>query len=118
LPPNPSELLSSLRMEQLLAQLRGRYDYVLIDSPPLLLVSDALGLARLVDGIVLVARRGEATRDEARETRALVERLRINLVGTVLTDAASSTAYYGEYGIVPREIPRREPPQQVAQRRP
>lgn len=116
LPPNPSELLSSLRMEQLLAQLRGRYDYVLIDSPPLLLVADALGLARLVDGIVLVARRGEATRDEARETRALVERLRINLVGTVLTDAASSTAYYGEYGIVPREIPRREPPQQVAQR--
>ena len=81
-------------MEMLLERLKGSYEYVLIDSPPLLLVADALGLARLVDGVVLVARRDEATRDEARETRALVERLGIHLVGTVLTDVAATSAYY------------------------
>jgi capsular exopolysaccharide synthesis family protein len=105
LPPNPSELLSSSQMEKLLERLRATYEYVLIDSPPILLVSDALGLARMVDGVVLVARRDEATRDDARETRALVERLGIHLVGTVLTDVSLPSAYYGEYRTVPPESP-------------
>jgi capsular exopolysaccharide synthesis family protein len=112
LPPNPSELLSSSQMEKLLERLRATYEYVLIDSPPILLVADALGLARMVDGVVLVARRDEATRDDARETRALVERLGIHLVGTVLTDVALTSAYYGEYRTL-----RPESPTQEAQRR-
>jgi capsular exopolysaccharide synthesis family protein len=103
LPPNPSELLSSSQMEALLDGLREAYDYILIDSPPLLLVADALGLARMVDGVVIVVRRDEATRDEARETRALVERLGIHLVGTVLTDAAATTSYYGDYTAIRAE---------------
>jgi capsular exopolysaccharide synthesis family protein len=111
LPPNPSELLSSLQMTKLLDRLALAYDYVLIDSPPVLAVADALELARIVDGVVVVARRDRATRDEAREIRALVERLGINLLGVVFTDVAAASGYYGygRYGYGGRpEAPQRE----------
>jgi capsular exopolysaccharide synthesis family protein len=97
LPPNPSELLSSLQMTKLLDRLALAYDYVLIDSPPVLAVADALELARIVDGVIIVARRDRATRDEARELRSLVERLGINLLGVVFTDVGPAAGYYG-YG--------------------
>jgi len=97
LPPNPSELLSSFQMRDLLEQLGREHEYVVIDSPPLLLVSDALELARMVDGVVLVARRNRASTDEAREIRALVERLDVHLLGVVFTDA-EAVGSYGTYG--------------------
>jgi receptor protein-tyrosine kinase len=96
-PPNPSELLSSVPMTKLLDRLALEYDYVLIDSPPVLVVSDALELARHVDGVLLVVRRNHASRDEARELRALVERLGINLLGVVFTDVAPAGIHYGGY---------------------
>jgi Mrp family chromosome partitioning ATPase len=83
------------------------YDHVLIDSPPLLLVADALELARVVDGVVMVVRQDRTTNDEAREIRALVERLDIHLVGTVVTGAAGISTYYGEYA--PRRTATRRP---------
>lgn len=96
LPPNPSELLSSFQMRDLLNQLTGQYDYVLIDSPPLLPVADALELARMVDGVILVVRRNRVSTDEARELRSLVERLEINVVGVVFTDVEVAGGYgYG-----------------------
>jgi capsular exopolysaccharide synthesis family protein len=76
-PSNPTELLGSYRMEQLIKECRNSYDYVIIDSPPVLVVSDAKVLARMVDGTVLVfnasaTRRGAAQRSvlEFREVRA------------------------------------------------
>jgi non-specific protein-tyrosine kinase len=98
LPPNPSELLSSGQMRDVLELLGSSYDYVLIDSPPLLAVADALELARAVDGVVLTARRNRSTTDEAREVRALVERLSIHLVGVVFTDIKSPAGYGYGYG--------------------
>ena len=75
------------------------YDYVLIDSPPLLAVADALELARVVDGVVVVARRNHVTTGQAEELRELVERLDIHVVGAVFTDAPGSATYgYGSYG--------------------
>lgn len=100
LPPNPSELLSSFQMRDVLDRLAGSYDYVLVDSPPVLLVSDALELARMVDGVVLVVRRSRATTDEAAEIRALVERLDIHVLGVVFTDAAP-VGSYGAYTDTP-----------------
>jgi succinoglycan biosynthesis transport protein ExoP len=97
LPPNPSELLSSQRMQELLDRLAVSHDYVLVDSPPLLVVADALEVARMVDGVVLVVRRNRANRDEARELRALVQRLGIHLVGVVFTDVVGAGTY-GTYG--------------------
>ncbi|HEV2348438.1 MAG TPA: polysaccharide biosynthesis tyrosine autokinase [Terriglobia bacterium] len=57
-PPNPAELLSSSKMETLMAELRQRFDHVVVDSPPVLLVTDATILSTLVDGVVLVAESG------------------------------------------------------------
>jgi capsular exopolysaccharide synthesis family protein len=106
LPPNPSELLSSVQMRTLLAEVSKQFDYVIIDSPPLLLVADALELTRVVDGTVLVVRRNRATKEDAREVRSLRDRLDIHLVGTVVTDAAPVGAYYGEYGRPRGQAPR------------
>lgn len=55
LPPNPSEMLSSVKMEELLTQLEQSYDYIVIDSPPINVVTDALPISKLVDGVVIVA---------------------------------------------------------------
>jgi receptor protein-tyrosine kinase len=100
LPPNPSELLSSARMTNVLDRLAAQFEYVLIDSPPVLLVADALELARNVDGVVLVVRRNHASTDDAREIRALVDRLGIHLVGAVLSDV-QPVGTYGVYGDEP-----------------
>lgn len=97
LPPNPSELLSSLQMTHVLERLSSLYDYVLIDSPPLLLVADTLELARMVDGVVVVARRNDVTTEEAREVRDVAQRLGMNLLGVVLTDVEPVGSYYGAY---------------------
>jgi capsular exopolysaccharide synthesis family protein len=94
LPPNPPELLSSERMADLLDEVRTSYDYVIIDSPPLLPVADGLELARIVDGVILVVRRNRTTSDEAREVRDLVDRLGISLLGVVFTDSTPPASYY------------------------
>jgi capsular exopolysaccharide synthesis family protein len=105
LPPNPSELLSSRQMSSTLEELMQAYDHVLIDSPPLLLVADALELTRVVDGVVMVVRQNRTTKDEAREIRSLVERLDIHLLGTVVTGVEAVGQYYGTYA--PTREPRR-----------
>jgi capsular exopolysaccharide synthesis family protein len=98
LPPNPSEIVGSPRMQRLVEGLANVFDCVVIDSPPLLPVADTLGLARLVDGVIIVVRAKKATRDEAREVKALVERLNLPLVGVVVSDIALRGAY-GGYGM-------------------
>jgi non-specific protein-tyrosine kinase len=97
LPPNPSELLSSMQMRDVIEEMAHTHDYVLIDSPPLLVVADALELARMVDGVILVIRRNRATSDEVREVRQVIERLGIHLLGAVMTDVESA-GVYGTYG--------------------
>ena len=93
LPPNPSEILASSQMKQLMEGLVSAYDYVLLDSPPILLVADTLELAKLADGVIVVVRSTSATTDEARELHNLAQRLAINLVGTVVTDVPVRPGY-------------------------
>jgi capsular exopolysaccharide synthesis family protein len=78
-PTNPSEMLSSSRTGELFASFRTRWDVVLIDSPPILPVSDALGMANFVDSIILVGAAGKSTQ---RSVRRAVDSLR--LVGAPL----------------------------------
>ncbi|MCU1389954.1 MAG: ywqD [Ilumatobacteraceae bacterium] len=98
-PANPSEMLGGRRMRDLLEQLATLYDYVVLDSAPLLPVTDSLVLSGLVDALVLVARSG---RDTGKQLEATVEALRMAgapLVGTVFNGAGPDNSYgYKGYG--------------------
>jgi tyrosine-protein kinase Etk/Wzc len=99
LPPNPSELLGSARMKEVLAQARDAFDIVLFDSPPLLAVTDAAVLSTIVDGAILVVRTGSTTREAVRRAVTLLRNVHSRLLGAVLNDIDfKSGSYYGGYG--------------------
>ncbi|HUZ47783.1 MAG TPA: polysaccharide biosynthesis tyrosine autokinase [Terriglobia bacterium] len=83
-PPNPSELLSSSTMEQLLAGLRRRFDYLVIDSPPVLPVTDATVLSKFVDGVVLVVESGVTPSGALLRAYKTLESAGARILGTVL----------------------------------
>ena len=85
LPPNPAELLSSPRMDEILQNLSALADHVLIDSAPLLLVADAVRLASRVDGVIIVSRASTATVDQAHEVRHILDRVGARSVGLVVS---------------------------------
>ncbi|HSG40378.1 MAG TPA: polysaccharide biosynthesis tyrosine autokinase, partial [Thermoanaerobaculia bacterium] len=84
IPPNPSELLSSDRMREWLRSVRGRFDFVVIDTPPALAVTDATIIGLLADGVVLTLRCGKVTREEARHCRDRLRQSGIKILGAVL----------------------------------
>jgi succinoglycan biosynthesis transport protein ExoP len=90
LPPNPSELLASQHMKAVLAELRERYDVVLIDTPPLLPVTDAAAVAPATDGAILVCRFKETTRDQVASAAEALQAVSAPLLGTVFTMVPSS----------------------------
>ena len=98
-PSNPSELLGSTAMRDLLLEAMTKYDMVLLDSPPLLAVTDAAVLSTLADAAVLVVRVGETSRAAVRRATGQLQTVRGHLVGAVLNDVNfSSGLYEGGYG--------------------
>ncbi|MDE2636451.1 MAG: CpsD/CapB family tyrosine-protein kinase [Chloroflexota bacterium] len=87
LPPNPADLLSGQRMNEIIAALKQRADYVLFDSPPVLAATDAALLGIKLDGVLLAIRAGETRRDHTAQARQALERVHARVVGAVLTDA-------------------------------
>lgn len=101
IPPNPAELLESRAMGDTLAQLKARYDLVVIDTAPLDIVSDAFPLLRQVDGVMIVARMGRTTRDGARRMRERLQSLDANVLGIVanaIKIGRGDKYGYGQYG--------------------
>lgn len=101
-PHNPSELLSSERMDALLTQLRRVADFVILDTPPTLVVSDALVLAPKVDAVIVVADAASTSRGALRQLRDHLEQVSGNVIGGVLNDfdpdrARTYDATYGGY---------------------
>lgn len=84
-PPDPTRLLGSKNMAAVLATLRADFDFVIIDAPPILPVSDAAVLARGADGAVLVARYGKTRREQLTSAIADLEAVKARLIGTALT---------------------------------
>jgi tyrosine-protein kinase len=82
-PPNPAELIESKAMSDILSELTKRYELVVIDTAPIGVVSDALPLLRMADGLIVVARIEETTRDTAHEMRAQLDRLDVPVLGIV-----------------------------------
>jgi len=86
LPPNPSELLASQRMADVLELLKGQADIVLFDSPPVVAVTDAAVMAPRIDGVLLVLRAGKTRREMAQRAKAVLEKVNANLLGVVLNN--------------------------------
>ncbi len=100
LPPNPSELLGSARMQEILDSLRERFDVVLMDSPPALVVTDASVLGMLADGLLLVARAGKTRMGELRATVTELAQTGRPIAGVMLNRvrARDTGYYYHQYG--------------------
>lgn len=99
IPDSPAELLDSGTFKKTLSELRRQFDLVLIDSPPVLRVTDPMILAPQVDGVIIVARCGSTMRNELRQTIDVLQQGNTNLVGIVLNhaDSRAEKASYG-YG--------------------
>jgi capsular exopolysaccharide synthesis family protein len=96
IPPNPSELLASDRMREWLRTVRGRFEYVIIDTPPALAVTDSTIIGGLVDGVVLTLRSGKVTREEARLCRDRLRLSEVHILGAVLNRYRSLRAGFGK----------------------
>lgn len=99
-PPNPSELLNSKSMGRILEEFEGRYDQIVIDSPPVLAVTDAAVLAVHTDGVVLVLRSGETEQRTAERSVEQLRRLGVRVFGAVLNEVSAASpdeSYYLQY---------------------
>ncbi len=101
-PPSPADLLSSHRMREAIVELRRRYKFIVIDSPPILAATDAVILSALTDGVLLVVRSGETPKEAFTRTRDLLVAVKCRLLGVVLNAVDSSAPdYYYSYRYYP-----------------
>lgn len=97
IPPNPSELLGSRRMEAILAKLREMFDYIIIDLPPVNLVSDALSVANLVSGMIVVIREDYTEKKELERCFRQLKLSNFNILGCVMNGSKSEGGSYSKY---------------------
>lgn len=95
-PPNPAELLASTNMRDVLEELRGQYDHIVVDTPPTLSVTDAVVLSPRADAIVLVIRSGQTTKQALRRSRDILTQVNAKVSGVLLNavDLSSPDYYY------------------------
>lgn len=97
IPPNPSELLGSPRMQRLLTELREHYDYIILDSPPINMVTDAVVLAPQSDGVLFLVRADHSERGAVIHAVEQLEYAKAKILGFVLNDVDMEKTHYG-YG--------------------
>src|SRR5699024_740987 len=98
-PPNPSELLASQRFEDGLNHAYEKYDMIIIDSPPVLAVTDAQVIAHKFDGVIIVARSKQTETEQLKEAVELIKRVQGDVLGTVLNDVKKTDNHnYYYYG--------------------
>jgi capsular exopolysaccharide synthesis family protein len=101
-PPNPADLLSSHRLSDMVIELRRRYKFVVIDSPPIMAATDAVILSVLADGVLLVVRSGETPKEAFTRTCDLLSSVKSRVLGVVLNAVDSSSPdYYYSYRYYP-----------------
>jgi len=102
MPPYPSEMLASDAMPELVQNWRKEYRYIVIDTPPVLAVTDAVVCARIADVVVLIARSEKTGRQSLVRTRDVLRKVRANIAGVVVNDLSFNSVeyrqYYGHYG--------------------
>ena len=98
IPPNPSELLGSKRMAEFIEELKGSYERVIIDSPPLTAVTDSAVLAQVCDGVVMVVRAGVTTRHAVQNAVSQLKSLNVRILGALLNGVSTRRdSYYYQY---------------------
>lgn len=97
IPPNPSELLGSKRMENILAQLKEIFDYVIIDLPPVNVVSDAISISNLISGVLVVIREEYTEKKELERCVRQLKLSNVNVFGCVLNAARAENRAYSKY---------------------
>lgn len=85
--PNPADLMSSKRMDEIIGVLKARATYILFDAPPVLAATDAALLGTKLDGTLLIVRAGSTRRDLAMQARDALERVHVRVVGALMTNA-------------------------------
>jgi polysaccharide biosynthesis transport protein len=101
-PPSPADLLSSHRMREAIVELRHRFKFIVIDSPPVMAATDAVIISALTDGVLLVVRSGETPKEAFTRTRDLLSAVKCRLLGVVLNAVDSSAPdYYYSYRYYP-----------------
>ncbi|MEU7831169.1 MULTISPECIES: polysaccharide biosynthesis tyrosine autokinase [unclassified Nonomuraea] len=98
IPPNPSELLGSRGMRQVIDQVMDDYDIVIVDAPPLLPVTDAATLSAICDGVLLVARYGKTRQEHIVRGTELLASINARIVGTVMNFVPAKASRYDGYG--------------------
>jgi succinoglycan biosynthesis transport protein ExoP len=128
LPPNPADLLSSTKLTEAIAELRTKFKFIVIDSPPVMAATDAVILSVQCDGVLLVVRSGETPKEAFTRTRDLLTSVKCHLLGVVLNavDSSAPDYYYSyryypySYGYGPQEsmdTPHQQDTQAVTQTR-
>ena len=97
IPPNPSELLGSRRMEYILKNLRESFDYIIIDLPPVNIVSDALSIASLITGMVVVVREDYTEKKELERCFRQLQLSNVNVLGCILNESKNDGGSYKKY---------------------
>ena len=98
LPPNPTDLVGSQPMADLIHEAERDYDLVVVDTPPTAIVSDAIPLVTMVGGVIVVSRLGKTTRDALRHLRSQLENLDAPILGVVVNSVNRGTGYGYGYG--------------------
>ena len=102
IPPSPADLLSSHRMREAITELRHKFKFIVIDSPPVMAATDAVLISALTDGVLLVVRSGETPKEAFTRTRDLLAAVKCRLLGVVLNAVDSSAPdYYYSYRYYP-----------------
>ncbi|MBQ8029484.1 MAG: CpsD/CapB family tyrosine-protein kinase [Clostridia bacterium] len=97
LPPNPSELLGSKRMETTLKELSAHFDYIVVDLPPVNIVSDALAISKYIDGMIVVIREEYTEKKELETCFRQLRLSNVNVLGCVMNETKSGKGYYSKY---------------------
>jgi len=97
LPPNPSELLGSKRMETVLNGLAEHFDYIVVDLPPVNIVSDALAISKYIHGLIVVIREDYAEKKELETCIRQLKLSNVNVLGFVMNGTKSGKGYYSKY---------------------
>jgi len=97
IPPNPAELISSEKMKRMLKELAAHYDHILIDSPPLMNVTDPVILSTLVDGVILVVHGGKSNKHIIQRTRRELMTVGAKIFGVVLNNVDLKREGYDYY---------------------